>query len=111
LMQIMPKTGRFIAANFQEDWQGNQALHEMDLNIRYGVWYLSYLHKEFPGNHQAAIAAYYWGPLNIQSRLRREKPLPGEYYNKIQAAEARLREEMYDFYKNQYWRGLDLSKN
>ena len=56
LMQIMPGTGRFIAIRFQERWLGVKYLHDEERNIRYGIWYLDYLQREFPDNQLAALA-------------------------------------------------------
>lgn len=55
LMQIMPETGEWIAEQLDEIY-GN--LDEPDRNIRYGIWYLSELEKEFGGNKVLALAAY-----------------------------------------------------
>ena len=56
LMQIMPETGAWIAQQLNEDKDCN--LYETERNIRYGIWYLSELTKEFGGNKVLALAAY-----------------------------------------------------
>ena len=55
LMQIMPETGEWIAEQLDEEYGD---LYEVDRNIRYGVWYLSELTKEFGSNRVLALAAY-----------------------------------------------------
>ena len=55
LMQIMPETGKWIAEQLDEE-EGN--LYDVDRNIRYGVWYIAELTKEFGGNKVLALAAY-----------------------------------------------------
>lgn len=111
LMQIMPTTGQFIAAHFEEKWEGKRSLYDVERNIRYGVWYLSHLQEQFPDNKQAQVAAYNWGPPNIRSRLRRGRTLPKVYPGKVEEARERIAKEMYEFHKEQYWRSLDLSKD
>ncbi len=111
LMQIMPATGQFIANNFGEKWEGKQSLYQVERNIRYGVWYLNHLQEQFPDNEQAMIAAYNWGPPNTSWRLRRGVALPQVYPGKVWAAKERIREEMYEFYREQLWRSLDLSQD
>lgn len=111
LMQIMPATGRFIAAHCGEEWQGNQSLYEIEKNIRYGVWYLNHLQELFPGDEQATIAAYNWGPDHIRYRQMHGRVLPKVYPGKVREAKKRLEEEMYAFHKTHLWRSLDLDQD
>lgn len=99
LMQIMPATGQFVAAGFREEWKGRQSLYEVGKNIRYGVWYLNHLRKQFPDDEQAMVAAYNWGPLHIRNRLAEGQTLPKVYPRKVWDAGERIRKEMYDFYR------------
>jgi len=110
LMQIMPTTGQYIAACFEEEWEGRQSLYEVDRNIRYGVWYLNYLQEKFPNNEQAMVAAYNWGPPNIQKRLGKGHRLPTVYPSKVRDASERIKERMYDYYRTHLWRSLDLDQ-
>lgn len=56
LMQLMPKTGR---------WMGARNLNDPDQNIDAGVKYLKYLQGRFDGNLNKAIAAYNAGEGNV----------------------------------------------
>ncbi len=58
LMQIMPETAQWIALQLGDDNFSLEKLHEPDTNIRYGVWYLAELQREFAGNNILALAAY-----------------------------------------------------
>jgi soluble lytic murein transglycosylase-like protein len=49
LMQLMPRTGR---------WMGAQNLYDPEQNVDAGVKYLKYLDKRFDGNLKKTIAAY-----------------------------------------------------
>jgi hypothetical protein len=56
LMQIMPRTGR---------WMGARNLDDPEQNIDAGVKYLKYLQQRFDGNLSKAIAAYNGGEGNV----------------------------------------------
>jgi hypothetical protein len=57
LMQLVPKTGR---------WMGAQDLHNPAQNISAGAKYLKYLNERFNGNETAVIAAYNAGEGNVK---------------------------------------------
>ena len=58
LMQIMPETAQWIAFQLGDDNFSLEKLREPETNIRYGVWYLAELQREFAGNNILALAAY-----------------------------------------------------
>lgn len=58
LMQIMPETAQWIAVQLGDDNFSLEKLREPETNIRYGVWYLAELQREFAGNNILALAAY-----------------------------------------------------
>lgn len=57
LMQLMPRTGR---------WMGAQNLYDPEQNVDAGVKYIKYLHKRFDGDLKKTIAAYNAGEGNVQ---------------------------------------------
>jgi soluble lytic murein transglycosylase-like protein len=57
LMQLMPRTGR---------WMGAHNLYDPEQNVDAGVKYLKYLEKRFNGNQTKIIAAYNAGEGNVQ---------------------------------------------
>jgi hypothetical protein len=57
LMQLMPRTGR---------WMGARNLYDPEQNLDAGVKYLKYLEKRFNGNQTKIIAAYNAGEGNVQ---------------------------------------------
>lgn len=66
LMQIMPDTASWIAKqkgieNFDLD-----SLHEPEINIKLGCWYIADLSKEYSGNLPLVIAAYNAGRGNVR---------------------------------------------
>lgn len=56
LMQLMPRTGR---------WMGARNLYDPEQNVDAGVKYLKYLDKRFNGNQKKIIAAYNAGEGNV----------------------------------------------
>lgn len=57
LMQLMPRTGR---------WMGARDLYDPEQNIDAGVKYIKYLNKRFNGNIKMTIAAYNGGEGNVK---------------------------------------------
>ena len=57
LMQLMPRTGR---------WMGARNLYDPEQNIDAGVKYIKYLDKRFDGNLKNIIAAYNGGEGNVK---------------------------------------------
>lgn len=63
LMQVLPKTGAWIANEFDETFS-QEMLYDPETNIRYGTFYLRYLMDHF-NNEDVAIAAYNGGMGNV----------------------------------------------
>lgn len=57
LMQLMPRTGR---------WMGARNLDDPEQNVEAGTKYLKYLQRRFDGNLNKAIAAYNGGEGNVK---------------------------------------------
>ena len=57
LMQLMPRTGR---------WMGASNLYDPEQNVDAGVKYIKYLDKRFKGNLKYILAAYNGGEGNVQ---------------------------------------------
>jgi soluble lytic murein transglycosylase-like protein len=77
LMQLMPKTGR---------WMGARNLYDPDQNVDAGAKYLSYLSHRFDGNLKKTIAAYNAG----EAVVRRYDGVPPyretrSYVNRVMA--------------------------
>ena len=63
LMQIIPSTGKWIAAQIGEEGFTVEDLSDPGINIRFGTWYLRYLLDRF-GDMDVVLAAYNAGPSN-----------------------------------------------
>ncbi|WP_462331540.1 lytic transglycosylase domain-containing protein [Schwartzia sp. (in: firmicutes)] len=73
LMQIMPETGEWIAAQLEEEHFNPDKLHDPETNIRYGIWYLAELKQEFNGNDILALAAYNAGRGMVHDWMEEKK--------------------------------------
>lgn len=83
LMQILPFVGNALAEELQlQRWEGEDSLDNPTLNIKLGVFYLSYLKKKF-GDLNLALTAYNWGPGEVASRLEEEEEIPLGYAVKV----------------------------
>lgn len=71
LMQLMPETARWIAGQLEDTTFSEERLHEPEMNIRYGIWYLSSLEKEFQGNEILVLAAYNAGRGNVHAWMEK----------------------------------------
>lgn len=66
LMQLMPKTAKWIAEQTEDKYFSLETLNDPEINIRFGTWYLSSLKKEFEGNEVLMLAAYNAGRGNVK---------------------------------------------
>jgi soluble lytic murein transglycosylase len=74
LMQIIPPTGRRIAEDLGVPGFEPQALLDPRTNVRFGTFYLKYLHNRFEGAAPHMIAAYNAGPDIVSQWLSRQGP-------------------------------------
>ena len=64
LMQLLPETGQGIADRTGGNHWRPEDLHNPELNVRYGSWYLRHLLDKY-GDEQVALAAYNAGQSNV----------------------------------------------
>ncbi len=62
LMQLMPRTGQFVAKKIGLKLKNTQDILDIDTNIKLGTAYLQQMLDKFDGNHMLATAAYNAGP-------------------------------------------------
>ncbi len=77
IMQLMPATGREVAADLRMPYQGLATLVDPDLNIRLGTRYLERMLGQFDQHYVLATAAYNAGPARVQRWLP-EGDLPAD---------------------------------
>ncbi len=78
LMQLMPDTAQWIAKESGIPYNGTEDLSNPQTNIQMGVWYLSFLNKEFKGNWVAAVAAYNAGQGRVNRWLHKDYVWDGQ---------------------------------
>ena len=64
LMQLLPSTGQGIADRTGGNSWKPEDLHNPELNVRYGSWYLRHLLDKY-GSEELALAAYNAGQTNV----------------------------------------------
>ena len=91
LMQVMPQTGRAIAARLQEEGYSDQDILAPHTNVRFGAWYLMALLNNYRGNLPLAVAAYNAGPVAVDDWLTRTPGAPlDEFVENVPFRETRL---------------------
>ena len=76
LMQLMPVTGRQVAAQLGLVLDGEAALLQPDTNLTLGSAYLVDMQRRFDGSEPLATAAYNAGPKRVHAWLPRNDSLP-----------------------------------
>lgn len=85
LMQIMPGTGRELAARLGIPWNGPLTLFDPVTNVRVGTAYVRQLSDRY-GSIRTALAAYNWGPGYVDRQLRDGTPVPAVYASLVMSA-------------------------
>lgn len=81
LMQIMPKTARWLIKKLDLIELKNRPITQLETNVALGSSYLRMLHDDFEGSYALASAAYNAGP--VRARLWRktlESPMEGAIF-------------------------------
>ncbi len=79
LMQIMPDTARWAAHRIGLKGYRKGLIHQLDVNLRLGTYYMKNVYSRFDDNPVLASAAYNAGPTRA-NRWRGEEPLEGAIY-------------------------------
>lgn len=98
LMQVMPKTGEYVAKDRGISYKGINSLYDPFLNVKLGIHYLSFLADQFD-TVENALAAYNYGP----SKFAKSKTLannPPKYVKKVLNFKSFLEEESILLAKN-----------
>jgi soluble lytic murein transglycosylase len=79
LMQIMPATARWAAHRIGLKGYRKGLIHQLDVNLRLGTYYMKSVYSRFDDNPVLASAAYNAGPTRA-NRWRGDEPLEGAIY-------------------------------
>ncbi|WP_083422640.1 lytic transglycosylase domain-containing protein [Proteiniclasticum ruminis] len=101
LMQITPETGDFIAKRLQMEDYEESMLYVPEVNIRMGIYYLSYLEESFPVK-ETRLAAYNAGPNRVKGWLNDSTVGSGDLLHSIPFEETRNYVERVTFRESIY---------
>ena len=91
LMQVIPKTGRLIAAAMELPGYSASLLFEPEIAIRFACWYFRELLTKFRDQEMLAIAAYNAGPHNVAAWLASKPEMAAdEFLEEMGFTNARL---------------------
>ena len=82
LMQVMPYIGADVSPRAGVDWEGSNTLFEPEANIKLGMHHLFEQVLKF-NDIKKALLAYNLGETRLRSIIRKNKPLPAKYLNKV----------------------------
>lgn len=91
LMQVMPKTGEYVAKDRGITYQGRSSLYDPFVNVKLGIHYLSFLEDKFD-SVEHALAAYNYGPTRFASN-KKLAINPPKYVKKVLNFKSFLEEE------------------
>jgi len=91
LMQVMPKTGEYVAKNMGISYNGSKSLYDPFVNVKLGIHYLSFLEDQFKSTEHA-LAAYNYGPANF-AKSKTLATNPPKYVTKVLNFKTFLEEE------------------
>ena len=106
LMQVMPDTGKWIAAELRMREYDLEMLQDPSTNLKLGTWYLAFLRQEYGGDLVLTLAAYNAGRGNVSKWVKEDGWAGGEDIDSIPFPETReyvkkvLR--LYDKYREVY---------
>lgn len=80
LMQLMPKTAKYIGQKLGVKSSKYRDLTNANSNIALGSAYLSYLNKKFHDNRILATAAYNAGPHRVDKWIPKNKLIPADQW-------------------------------
>ena len=58
LMQLMPKTAKWVAGQVNINIENNESLYDPSINIKLGTYYIKHLLNKYDNNTALALAAY-----------------------------------------------------
>ena len=81
-MQLLPATAKSISEEMGLAYNGHKTLNDVRTNINLGTYYLSKLSEKYNNNMKLYLAAYNYGPEQVD-RMIKEDGVPGGYSHKI----------------------------
>lgn len=82
LMQVVPFVGADVASRTGIEWEGSQTLFEPETNIKLGTFHLFEQILKF-GDLKKALLSYNLGETRLRDMIRKQRPLPIRYLNRV----------------------------
>jgi soluble lytic murein transglycosylase len=82
LMQLRLPTAQEIAQEMGLKWKGSKSLHEPQLNIRMGTYYLAKMFQRFE-DLELALTAYNIGPTALGRLITSQADMPQKYSRRV----------------------------
>lgn len=89
LMQVMPSTGRFVAKQTGEQFNGISSLYDPPTNLKLGISYLAMLRDRFQ-TIEGALVAYNFGPNSSIFNRRNLAERPPYYVRQVLEAKSQF---------------------
>ncbi|MGZ3797896.1 MAG: lytic transglycosylase domain-containing protein [Pseudobdellovibrionaceae bacterium] len=70
LMQVLPRTGEWMAKKYHIPWRGSHSLFDPITNIKVGIAYFAHLRAHFESRAHHYVPAYNMGPNNLRRAAR-----------------------------------------
>ncbi|MCX6112102.1 MAG: lytic transglycosylase domain-containing protein [Proteobacteria bacterium] len=83
LMQLLPATAKSISEEMGVAYNGHKALNDVRTNITLGTYYLSKLSERYNNDMKLYLAAYNYGPDEVDRMIKEDGGIPNGYSHKI----------------------------
>jgi soluble lytic murein transglycosylase len=96
LMQLMPKTAKWLSPKLEIEYSGIGSLYDPEYNIKLGVHYLNMMQNKF-GDLDMALVAYNKGPKKLMNELDKGENLNSRFLEKVKAYYSDLKSTTEDY--------------
>jgi len=96
LMQLMPKTAKWLSPKLELEYSGVGSLYNPEYNIKLGVHYLNMMQSKF-GDLDKALVAYNKGPRKLMRELDNGGKPESNFLEKVKEYYSDLKNDVHDY--------------
>ena len=96
LMQLMPKTAKWLSPKLELKYSGVGSLYNPEYNIKLGVHYLNMMQSKF-GDLDKALVAYNKGPRKLMRELDNGGKPESNFLEKVKGYYSDLKNDVHDY--------------
>jgi len=96
LMQLMPKTAKWLSPKLELEYSGVGSLYNPEYNIKLGVHYLNMMQSKF-GDLDKALVAYNKGPRKLMRELDNGDEPKSNFLEKVKGYYSDLKNDVNDY--------------